>query len=674
MVRTAPLRTDPDLNRMTTLAEWMRSGEYENVIRTVEALPQSEREVNLDLLLAQACLNLSRSSPRRRPLLQKALGVLDGVREEGERESLWWKVRGEVLAGLGRRKEARLCQARGDLLPQPSGQGEFPEREAGGTDGPGQDRDALLEHIRRRFPGRQSILTLEEGMEDGSTTRRYFVHAAPTPQTPWQTVITLGVGAKRQWVPPGLRVPARVELVLKFPPEMDINRGTYPLYGIACSFAHQYRNLGGWLAPGILVRISSSECAFVGCLFQPLEGWPQGAERCCLPDGEEVVFLEFFFLWAEEVAFCLDEGRKAELVRRLRTLPAAADPHRPGLCPEALPHAQEEVLLDRLRQLQDQKRHPEMLDLLDLIPPEADTLALRLARAEALALAAAGTRNRAYFRRALEVLEPLDIMMQADGRWLIMMGNALFRLGRREEALPYLERAWLQGAACVQDILCDCRVRCQRAEVYAQAEEAELEGILRSRVPGFLSRYPGELIEGMNASVCLFQAVPGRSCEMLVTLGAGYRPGGGESVELALLAPPAERIPGDSRREMLVQSARAQLTRTVLRGWGMGIPLSPGTWMELSEEGHFRGAMITDLPEELSVLKGVRLTSGREIAFRRFIPLLPEELELCRRGRAEELRRKLEKLPPGGDLTRDPAVPESRQAGRGLKTKKKRRR
>lgn len=138
-----------------------------------------------------------------------------------------------------------------------------------------------------------------------------------------------------------------------------------------------------------------------------------------------------------------DRERQMELTRRLRALPAVADPRRPSVCPEAPGEQQEEGWLSRYRSLSRQGKFPECERLLVGIPQREVTLFLMRARAENLYVHSDRTGDRTLYRKMLKLL-PLSGMLQADRTWLMRTGMALY--GLRERAGPDARHLAARGA------------------------------------------------------------------------------------------------------------------------------------------------------------------------------------------------------------------------------------
>lgn len=103
------------------IEDWNSRREYTRCAEEIESTPGWESDYRLRLLLARAYGN---SAVRgdwdyRRPsevdgdLGAKALGILDGIADEGAGDVLWWRVRAGLLAGLGDTDGAAEAAVRG---------------------------------------------------------------------------------------------------------------------------------------------------------------------------------------------------------------------------------------------------------------------------------------------------------------------------------------------------------------------------------------------------------------------------------------------------------------------------------------------------------------------------------------------------------------------------------
>lgn len=87
-----------ELSLLGKLEQWHQSDRYDEVVKTLSALPVGEMDDNLYGQLARALNNLQR--------YEEALNALESVSEKG-RDSLWWYRRGFALYYLKRYEEAK---------------------------------------------------------------------------------------------------------------------------------------------------------------------------------------------------------------------------------------------------------------------------------------------------------------------------------------------------------------------------------------------------------------------------------------------------------------------------------------------------------------------------------------------------------------------------------------
>ena len=86
--------------------EWNEHDEHQKIIDAIEALPREEWGYELTCLLARAYNNVS---DLHDPRLEKAVSLLESVREEGKDDALWHYRLGYALYYLGRKNEALPC-------------------------------------------------------------------------------------------------------------------------------------------------------------------------------------------------------------------------------------------------------------------------------------------------------------------------------------------------------------------------------------------------------------------------------------------------------------------------------------------------------------------------------------------------------------------------------------
>ena len=93
--------------------EWQEENEHRKIIDAIEAIPREEWGYTFTGLLARACSNLAmmggKTSEEQRVLLEKAVSLLESVREEGKDDDRWHFRLGYALYYLDRTEEALTC-------------------------------------------------------------------------------------------------------------------------------------------------------------------------------------------------------------------------------------------------------------------------------------------------------------------------------------------------------------------------------------------------------------------------------------------------------------------------------------------------------------------------------------------------------------------------------------
>lgn len=94
---------------LSQLARWHEDGEYQKIIETIEAIPQEHLDYELTCQLARAYNNLAEPGVQGKKHLQKAIELLNSVKEQGEEDALWHYRMGYALYFLDKETEALSC-------------------------------------------------------------------------------------------------------------------------------------------------------------------------------------------------------------------------------------------------------------------------------------------------------------------------------------------------------------------------------------------------------------------------------------------------------------------------------------------------------------------------------------------------------------------------------------
>ena len=104
---------------------WDEENDHQEIINTIEALPQEEWDYTLTCLLARAYNNLAmfsgKTTKEQHMMLEKAVALLESVREDGKDDDRWHFRLGYALYYLDRTAEALTCfRCSSELNPEDS--------------------------------------------------------------------------------------------------------------------------------------------------------------------------------------------------------------------------------------------------------------------------------------------------------------------------------------------------------------------------------------------------------------------------------------------------------------------------------------------------------------------------------------------------------------------------
>ncbi len=167
---------------------------------------------------------------------------------------------------------------------------------------------------------------------------------APREGRPWQTVVTLGMGAFPMRLPPelsGQRL-ERAELAIMLPPDWDLSGRDecwyWPLRWLKL-LARLPAEESSWLGWGHTIPNGepfAENTDFSAILLLDAENTPQAEPRVySLPGGNSLRFYRLFPLYEEELEFKLRNGTDALLGLFTQGVPLPLDLARPSACPFA---------------------------------------------------------------------------------------------------------------------------------------------------------------------------------------------------------------------------------------------------------------------------------------------------------------------------------------------------
>ncbi len=300
---------------------WHENERHADIIIALEALP----ELNYDQIgqLARAYNNIDN--------YDKAMELLDRVREQGEADPLWQYRRGYALYYLDREEEGAACFEKAielggedadtrELLDMCQ---EEIERKQGTGEGAHYapemyeeaELDAVEAHIQTHFGNYENVFH-----EIASPDIHVDIAVIkPTPERNYYTLVTMGMGAHRMNVPEELREKKldRAEILVTLPPDWDINNDAeewyWPLRWLK-NLARLPIEYDTWLGWGHTVPNGepfADNTKLSVALLSGAYGFGEESAVCVLPDGDEVNFYQFLPLYDEECEYKVNNGMSA---------------------------------------------------------------------------------------------------------------------------------------------------------------------------------------------------------------------------------------------------------------------------------------------------------------------------------------------------------------------------
>lgn len=330
--------------------EWHETEGHKKIIDTIEALPREEWDYELIGLLARAYNNLAmfdETTPEEEQprLLEKAVSLLESVREEGQEDALWHYRLGYSLYYLCREAEALTCFQRSAELNPDDEDSRFYISEcekilaAEATVYSEEEMEAVEGYISKRF-GEFETVFHEIYSPD--------IHVdicliPPDGERNYYTLVTMGMGAHRMNVPEELAEYRleRAELAICLPPDWKLDEESlkdddqYWPIRLLKSTARLPVQCDTWLGWGHTVQMDEGETyaqatALCGCILIEPQRSESEDDICTLPDGEPVNFYQLIPLYQDEIAYKLEHGAKALLEKLGGTVSYVIEPNRPS--------------------------------------------------------------------------------------------------------------------------------------------------------------------------------------------------------------------------------------------------------------------------------------------------------------------------------------------------------
>ena len=323
--------------------EWHEVNEHQKIIDAIEALPQEEWGYELTCLLARAYNNVSPEPCEWQ--LEKAVSLLESVREDGKDDARWHFRLGYALYWLDQEEEALPCfRQAAELDPEDSDAAHFIQecekilasKVVTYTE---DEMDIVEKHIGKYFGEFENVF--HEIVSPDIHVDICMI--PPSEERDYCTLVTMGMGAHRMNVPEELAEYKleRAELVIDLPSDWKLDqesmrdeRWYWPIR-LLKSTARLPIQYDTWLGWGHTVGMSEGETyaentKLCGCLLiDPQTSDDYGAVGD-LPNGESVHFYQLIPLYKDEIEYKLEHGSNALLEKLSGTVSFVVDPCRPS--------------------------------------------------------------------------------------------------------------------------------------------------------------------------------------------------------------------------------------------------------------------------------------------------------------------------------------------------------
>lgn len=323
---------------------WNEHDEHQEIIDAIEALPREKWNYELTCLLARAYNNVSPDPCDWQ--LEKAVSLLESVREEGKDDPLWHFRLGYAFYYLDRESEALPYFHRAAELD------------------PG-DEDALqfAQWCEQALLSNVEMYTEDEMETVEKHINKYFgefehvyheivspdIHVdicmiPPSEERGYYTLVTMGMGAHKMNVPEELAEYKlkRAELAIALPSDWKLNqesledeRWYWPIR-LLKSTARLPIQCDTWLGWGHTVGMNEGETyaentELCGCLLIDPPSLEDDGIICVLPIGENVNFYQLIPLYKDEMEYKLGHDTDALLDKFSGVVSYVVDPSRPSV-------------------------------------------------------------------------------------------------------------------------------------------------------------------------------------------------------------------------------------------------------------------------------------------------------------------------------------------------------
>lgn len=363
------------------ITRWNDENEFEKCVDAIEAVPEAKRGYELTLLLGRAYSNIAVLGPHcERPdgdadkvdceLLDKAIGIFESIRAEGEDKPFWNSRMAYALwMSDGREAEALKYAERWlKLAPDDENAKKLIEsiREFladDGEDAPAletysdADWNAVQDHIAKYFGDYDEVM--HEVASEGIHLDVCVI--PPREEHNYYTLVTLGMGAHKMNVPQELadQKLERAELLINLPPDWKLTKEAmrddkwmWPVRLLNWTARYPLRDRDTWLGWGHTIdsgdesKPFNEETKLCGAMLLSPGVFGEDSYVCKLADGGEVNFYQLIPLYKEEIDYKLEHGVDELLEKCSDEQLEVIDPKRLNIVTDADKIAHDDALME----------------------------------------------------------------------------------------------------------------------------------------------------------------------------------------------------------------------------------------------------------------------------------------------------------------------------------------
>ena len=328
---------------LSQINEWHEKDEHQKIIDAIEALPLEEWDYELTGLLARAYNNVAYPHD---PRLEKAVSLLESVREAGQEDDRWHYRMGYALYYLDREAEALPCF-----------------RRAAELDPDDEDAMQFIEWCEEAISSKTVVYSEEEMAAVEEHISEYFgefenvfheivspdIHVdicviPPTEERDYYTLVTMGMGAFEMNIPEELAEYRleRAELAISLPPDWKLDQESlndekwYWCIRLLKEAARLPIRSDAWLGWGHTIGLNGGKTyadntELCACILIDPQASEDNRTVSELPDGDAVNFYQVIPLYQDELEYKIKYGAEALLDKMGGKVSFVVDTDRPSV-------------------------------------------------------------------------------------------------------------------------------------------------------------------------------------------------------------------------------------------------------------------------------------------------------------------------------------------------------